>query len=408
MQSIVERFYRYTKYDTQSSWGADCVPTSSSQTQLAALLVQELQEMGIHNARMDDKSYVFAYLPSNTTKGVPSIAFFAHLDTSPDASGKDVCPKLIEKWDGTDILLNEQQNIHLSTDAFPDMKASIGCDLIVTDGTTLLGADDKAGIAEIMEAVRYITSHPEIEHGEVHLCFTPDEEVGLSTEHIDLSNIPAKYGYTVDGSELGEVNFENFNAATVTVCINGKDTHPGEAKHRMKNATLLASEYISMLPSLEIPSATDGYEGYYHVMEMSGNVSNATLSISLRDFTDEGYAYKKKRVALIGDTLNDYYGEGTFEVTVSDYYFNMEKEIEKYPEVKTNLLMAMDMAGVTPLVRPIRGGTDGSSISYMGMPCPNIFTGGSNFHSIYEYCNVQAMEKAVAVIVNLIEIFATR
>lgn len=406
MKPIVERFLRYVKIDTQSTWEAETVPASSNEFVLGQMLVDELKEMGINNAWMDDKAYVFARIPSNQTKEIPSVAFFAHLDTAPDETGANVNPQIIEQWDGSDIILNEEKQIILSRQEFPSLGNSIGKDLIVTDGNSLLGADDKAGIAEIMDAVEYICTHPEFPHGDIVVCFTPDEEIGNSTEYIPIEHVPARYGYTMDGGELGEINFETFNAATAVVTINGTAIHPGEARGKMKNAVLLANDFINHLPWQDSPANTDGYEGFYHVTDISGTVDNAEMTIAIRDFTDQGYERRKQRVQEIADHLNGYYGENTFCVAVEDYYFNMAKEVEKYPEVKDYALQAMKMAGITPIVTPIRGGTDGSSISFMGIPCPNLFMGSSNSHSIYEYCTVQSMEKASEVILNIIRLFA--
>lgn len=406
MSTLIKRFFRYVKIDTQSTWESETVPASENEFVLGKLLVEELKELGTVNAWMDDKAYVFAKIPSNTSKEIPAIAFFAHLDTAPDETGKNVNPRIVEKWDGSDIILNKEKNIILSARQFPHMKASIGDDLIVTDGTTLLGADDKAGIAEIMEAVKYLYEHPEIKHGEVHICFTPDEEIGNSTEYIDIKNVPAAYGYTMDGGEIGEINSENFNAATARIKVNGVAIHPGESKGKMKNATLLAIEFCNHLPWRESPVNTEGYEGFYHVTDLKGSVDTAEISIALRDFYDEGYEYRKNRIIETAQYLNEYYGAGTFEAEVNDYYLNMDKEVRKHPLVKEYALKAMEMAEITPVVVPIRGGTDGSSISFMGMPCPNLFMGSANSHSIYEYANVKAMEKAVEVILNIITLFA--
>lgn len=406
MKPIVERFFRYVKIDTQSTWEAETVPASANEFVLGQMLVDELKEMGITNAWMDDKSYVFASIPSNSPKDVPPVAFFAHLDTAPDETGANVNPRIVENWDGSDIVLNEEKHILLSVKQFPYLAASIGKDVIVTDGNSLLGADDKAGVAEIMEAARYICEHPEMEHGEVHICFTPDEEIGNSTEYINIQNVPAQYGYTMDGGLLGEINFENFNAATATITVNGVAIHPGESKGKMKNAIMLANDFINHLPWRESPVNTEGYEGFYHVTAISGGVDKAEITIALRDFFDDGYAYRKKRVQEITDHLNGYYGEGTFVAEIEDYYLNMAKEVDKCPEVRENALKAMEMAGITPVVEPIRGGTDGSTISFMGMPCPNIFMGSANSHSIYEYCDVQSMEKAQEVILNIVRLFA--
>lgn len=406
MKPIVERFFRYVKIDTQATWEAETVPASPNEFVLGQMLVDELKEMGIENAWMDDKAYVFSHIPANTQRDIPPIAFFAHLDTAPDESGANVNPRVVENWDGSDIVLNAEKGIVLSRSQFPTLNASIGKDLIVTDGNSLLGADDKAGVAEIMEAAKYIMEHPEMEHGEVHICFTPDEEIGNSTEYINIKNVPAKYGYTMDGGELGEINFENFNAATATIKVNGVAIHPGEAKGKMKNAILLANEFINLLPWRESPVNTEGYEGFYHVTGITGGVDQAEIVTAIRDFFTDGYEARKKRVQGIADYLNSCYGEGTFEAKIEDYYLNMALEVEKCPIVKDNALKAMEMAGIQPVIIPIRGGTDGSSISFMGMPCPNLFMGSANSHSIYEYCTVQSMEKATEVILNLVKLFA--
>ena len=381
--------------DTQSTWEAETVPASSNEFVLGQMLVDELKALGIENAWMDDKSYVFAKIPSNQDHPVPPVAFFAHLDTAPDESGANVNPRIIENWDGTDIVLNEDKQIILSKEEFPSLQNSIGKDLIVTDGNSLLGADDKAGVAEIMDAAEYLCTHPEFPHGDVLICFTPDEEIGNSTEYIPIENIPAKYGYTMDGGELGEINFETFNAATAIVTIHGTAIHPGEARGKMKNAILLANDFINHLPWRESPVNTDGYEGFYHVTDINGTVDRAQLTIALRDFTDEGYARRKQRVQEIADHLNQYYGENTFCVEVDDYYFNMGKEVEKYPEVKDYALKAMEVAKKSHRSffdpRPVR---IVSSISFMEFHARNIFMGSAIAPTpIYEYCTIQSMEK---------------
>lgn len=408
MKPIVERFFRYVKIDTQSTWESTDIPASKNEFVLGQMLVRELKELGIENAWMDEKAYVFASIPSNSDRDIPAVAFFAHLDTAPDETGAGVNPRIVENWDGEDIVLNQNKNIVMRVEDFPYLRDSIGKDIIVTDGTTLLGADDKAGIAEIMEAARHVMEHPEEEHGEIHICFTPDEEIGNSTEYIDIKNVPAKYGYTMDGGELGEINFENFNAATATVTVHGTAIHPGESKGRMRNAVLMGVEFINKLPWRESPVNTEGYEGFYHVTDFKGSVDRAEITIAVRDFEEVGYEVRKKRIYQTVDFMNDYYGPGTIEAKIEDYYLNMSREVEKHPEVKEYALEAMRRAKIEPIVIPIRGGTDGSSISFMGMPCPNIFMGSANSHSIYEYCTVQSMEKATEVILNIIKIFAEK
>ena len=408
MKPIVERFFRYVKMDTQSTWESTTVPACENEFAFGQMLVNELKELGIDNAWMDDKSYVFSHIPSNSAKDIPAIAFFAHMDTAPDESGANVNPRLVENYDGSDIVLNAEKGSVLSMKDFPSLRSSIGRDLIVTDGNSLLGSDDKSGVAEIMEAAKYIMEHPEFEHGEVHICFTPDEEIGNSTEYINLENVPAKYGYTMDGGDMGEINLENWNAAAATVKVNGVAIHPGESKGKMKNAIMLANEFINALPRHETPDNTEGYEGFYHVLSFHGAVDKAEMVLSLRDFFDDTYQYRKDRVMEITNFLNHFYGEGTFETTIEDSYLNMKREVEKFPEVRDNALEAIRMAGIEPIIVPIRGGTDGSTISFKGMPCPNLFMGSQNSHSIYEYCSVQTMEKATEVILNIVKLFAEK
>lgn len=406
MKPIVERFYRYIKIDTQATWEAETVPASANEFILGQMLVDELKEMGVTNAWMDDKAYVFASIPANCEKEIAPIAFFAHLDTAPDETGANVNPRLVENWDGSDIILNEEKHIVLGTEQFPYLKASVGKDLIVTDGNSLLGADDKAGVAEIMEAAKYIMEHPEFIHGEVHICFTPDEEIGNSTEYITIENVPAKYGYTMDGGEIGEINCENFNAAIATIRINRCNMHPGVARNKMKNAVLLAQKFIACLPESETPASTEKYEGYYNITDILGSIDQCIMTCYIRDFQYEQYEKQKELLQRTADFLNQYYGEQTFEVTIEDYYLNMKQKLDRHPEILKTAKRAMELAGLEPKLLPIRGGTDGVTISYKSFPCPNLFSGSHNGFSIYEYISVQAMQKAVNVIVNIIQLVA--
>ncbi|MCB7302796.1 peptidase T [Bariatricus massiliensis] len=406
MIPIANRFFRYVSIDTQGNAQENVCPSSENQRFLAELLMDELQEFGVEEVMIDEKSFLYARIPSNVEREVPSLAFIAHLDTSPEVPGGNVKPRIVEKYDGGSILLNKRLGVILSPEEFPAMLEHKGEDLIVTDGTTVLGADGKAGITEIMEAIKHLSEHPEIEHGEIYIVFTPDEELGYSTDFISMERVPARFGFTVEGGSVGEINYENFNAATATVRVNGSNIHPGAARNKMKNAVLLAQKFISCIPENETPESTENYEGYYHISDIRGGIEKCIMTYNIRDFNPENYSFRKERIKKTAEFLNEYYGKGTFEVQVEDYYLNMKQKVDAYPELMENAEKAIRLAGIEPKCIPVRGGTDGVTISFMGMPCPNIFSGEQNGQSVYEFISVQTMEKATQVIVNLIRIFA--
>ena len=406
MKKVTDRFLEYVKVDTQSLDDIETVPSTEKQKNLAKILVEELNEIGAHNVRMDEHCYVYATIPSNSKKDLPSLGFISHMDTSNAISGKDVKPRIVENYDGGEILLNEELKIKMDSVEFPSLKNCIGKDLIVTDGTTLLGADDKAGVAEIMTMAETLLSHPEIEHGTIQIGFTPDEEVGRGVDFFDVKGFGADFAYTVDGGELGEIEYENFNAAAGKVMIQGVSIHPGSAKNKMVNALLLAMEFQNMLPVSENPMYTENYEGFYMLSTLEGSVDSAKATYIIRDHDKDKFEAKKERFLKIGDYLNDKYGDNTFRVTVKDSYFNMKEKIEPHMHLIDNAKKAMEELDVTPIVSPIRGGTDGSRLSYMGLPSPNLCTGGNNFHGRYEYIPVQSMEKVVEILLKLVQIYA--
>ena len=405
---LVKRFIGYTAVDTQSDENSESVPSTEKQKNLAVLLKKELEEMGLEDVYMDDMGYVYASLPANTDKKIPVIGFISHMDTSPSMSGKDVRPRIVEKYDGKDIVLNKEQNIVLSPELFPELLNHKGEDLIVTDGTTLLGADDKAGIAEIISAIEYLQSHPEIKHGKVRVGFNPDEEIGMGAAHFDVERFGCEFGYTVDGGEVGEMEFENFNAAKASFKIQGLEVHPGYAKGKMVNASLLAAELIGMFPADETPATTCGYEGFYHLVGLSGEVDNATATFIIRDHDRQKFEARKAFAAGVAARMNAKYGDGTVVATISDQYYNMKEQIDKVPYVVDLACEAMREAGVNPVKVPIRGGTDGAQLSFKGLPCPNLFAGGMNFHGRYEWVPIQSMEKAMMTVVKIIELCARR
>lgn len=405
---LVKRFLEYTAVDTQSDENSGTVPSTAKQKNLAALLKNELEQMGLEDVSMDEMGYVYATLPANTDKKVPTIGFISHIDTSPSMSGLNVKPRIVEKYDGGNIVLNKEQNIVLSPELFPELLNHKGEDLIVTDGTTLLGADDKAGIAEIITAVEYLQAHPEIKHGKVRVGFNPDEEIGMGAAHFDVAGFGCEFGYTVDGGEVGEMEFENFNAAKAVFRIQGLEVHPGYAKGKMVNASLLAAELIDMFPADETPGTTCGYEGFYHIVGLSGEVDNATVTFIIRDHDRQKFEARKAYAVQVADKLNEKYGNGTVSATVTDQYYNMKEQIDKVPYVVDLACEAMRMAGVEPVKVPIRGGTDGAQLSFKGLPCPNLFAGGMNFHGRYEWVPVQSMEKAMMTVVRIIELCAKR
>ena len=404
MENILERFLRYVAVDTQSDDRCECQPSTAKQFDLQKLLQAELQAMGI-SAEVDEYGYLMAAIPSNTDKKVDSIGFIAHVDTSPDCSGKGVKPQIVENYNGEDIVLNDERNIILSVDKFSELKQYHGKTIITTDGTTLLGADDKAGVAAIMYAVEYLQSNPNIKHGDIKIAFTPDEEVGRGTEHFDVEKFGAKYAYTIDGGEIGELEYENFNAASADITIVGEGIHPGYAKDKMINALSVAIEIDNSLPKKERPQHTEGYEGFYHLVELSGETENATMKYIIRDHDMVAFEARKKTMQQVVDNLNTIYGGNRIKLTIKDSYYNMKEKVVPHYHIVEKAIKAMQQCGVEPKVKPIRGGTDGATLSYKGLPCPNIFAGGHNFHGKYEYLPLESMQKASEVILAIIQLF---
>ncbi|MCQ2084414.1 MAG: peptidase T [Bacteroidaceae bacterium] len=405
---LVERFLRYTAVDTQSSEESETVPSTSKQKNLAILLKREMEEMGLADVTMDDMGYVYATLPANTDRKIPTIGFISHMDTSPSTSGANVRPRIIPDYNGEEIVLNSSQGIVLSPSLFPELLAHKGEDLIVTDGTTLLGADDKAGIAEILTAVQYLQQHPEIIHGKIRIGFNPDEEIGMGAAHFNVDGFGCDFAYTVDGGEVGEMEFENFNAAKAVFRIKGLEVHPGYAKDKMINASAIAAELVGMFPADETPATTCGYEGFYHLIGLSGQVDSATATFIIRDHDRARFESRKAFAQSVADSINAKYGAGTVQAGISDQYYNMKEQIDKVPYVVDIACQAMEEAGIKAVKVPIRGGTDGAQLSFMGLPCPNLFAGGLNFHGPYEWIPVQSMEKAVKTIVGIARICAGR
>ena len=403
MEKLVERFIRYAKVNTQSNENVKTCPSSPGQIQLAQILVSELQDLGMSDVSMDINGYVMATLPANTVKSVPVIGFISHLDTSPDFKAERVNPQIVDHV-GKSILLNARENIVLSPVDFPVINNYLGQQIITTDGTTLLGADNKAGIAEIITAMDYLLHHPEIKHGPVRICFTPDEEIGRGADKFDVKKFNASYAYTVDGGGIGEIEYENFNAAKAKIVIQGLNVHPGSAKNKMKNSMLIAMELNNMLPASDVPEHTEGYEGFYHLIDFSGTVDSTVINYIIRDHDAEKFNKKKDLLIKIVDHLNLKYGPRTVTLIMVDQYYNMKEKIEPVFHIVDLATKAISARGITPKVNPIRGGTDGSKLSFMGLPCPNIFTGGHNFHSRYEFIPIRSMEKAVEVIVKIVEL----
>ncbi len=401
---LVERFLSYTQFDTQSSEDSQTVPSTPKQLVFAEYLKQELEREGLEDVEMDEKGYIYATLKSNMEKQVPTIGFISHYDTSPDCSGEHVKPRIVDNYDGGDVILSE--GIVLSPTKFPELLAHKGEQLIVTDGTTLLGADDKAGIAEIVQAMCYLRDHPEISHGDIRVAFNPDEEIGMGAHHFDVEKFGCQWAYTIDGGDLGELEYENFNAASAKVRMRGVSVHPGYAKGKMVNANRLAVEFASLLPAEETPECTEGYQGFFHLIGMQANIENAQLSYIIRDHDREKFEARKNTIKQCAKAINDKYGEGTCEIEVNDQYYNMKEKIDPNMHVIDLVLQAMQQCGVPQKVMPIRGGTDGAQLSFKGLPCPNIFAGGVNFHGPYEFVSIQVMEKAKAVIVKICELTA--
>lgn len=403
MSKVVERFIKYVKFDTKADDASETVPSTLGQLVLAKELGKELEQLGLSDVSVDENGYVMAALPSNLDKKVPTIGFIAHMDTSPDMSGTNVNPRFVYNYDGGDIKLNDE--VTLSPAELPELKEYIGETLITTDGTTLLGADDKAGVAEIITAVEYLIEHPEVPHGTIKIGFTPDEEIGRGPNHFDVKKFGADLAYTMDGGAIGEIEYENFNAAGAKVTIHGRNVHPGYAKNKMINSVLIANEFIAALPENETPQATEGYEGFYHLNSINGDVENTVLSYIIRDFDKESFEKRKQHMAELAEKLNKKYPNRVV-IDIRDQYKNMREKIETVMHVVDNAVKAMELAGVKPLVRPIRGGTDGARLSFVGLPTPNIFAGGLNFHGKYEYVPVSSMEKAVDVILKLVDLYA--
>ena len=405
MEKILDRFLRYVAIDTQSDENSESQPSAAKELDLLKLLCKELNDMGVE-ATLDEYGYVMGSIPSNIDKKVPAIGFIAHVDTSPDASGKDVKPQIIKNYDGGDIELKGVPGLFLKPSEFPELLAHKGETIITTDGTTLLGADDKAGVAEIMDAVQYIVEHPEFKHGDIKIGFTPDEEIGRGVVKFDVKRFGADYAYTMDGGEIGELEFENFNAASAKIHIQGRNVHPGYAKDKMKNAILIGMEFNDLLPIGQRPELTEGYDGFFHIISFKGSVEEADFGYIIRDHDRKKFEEKKELIAQCAHFINVKYGEGTATLEVKDQYYNMREQVEPYYFIVEKAVKAMEMAGIKPKIQPIRGGTDGANLSFKGLPCPNIFAGGMNFHGKMEFAPLENIEKASEVVLNIIKLFA--
>ena len=405
MEQLIDRFLRYVSVDTQSNPESESQPSAAKELDLLKMLKDELEAMGVE-AELDEYGYVMATIPSNCGKDVPAVGFIAHVDTAPDASGKDIKPQIIKDYDGGDIALKGVEGLYLKVEDFPEMKDYEGQTLITTDGTTLLGADDKAGVAEIMDAVQYIIEHPELKHGKICIGFTPDEEIGRGVVKFDVEKFGADYAYTMDGGAVGELEYENFNAASASVKIQGSNLHPGYAKGKMKNAILIGMELNSLLPVEQRPEYTCGYEGFFHIIGFNGSVEEATFSYIIRDHDMDLYEKRKQTMQDCVDFINKKYGEGTAIVEIKHQYYNMRKMVEPHYHIIEKAVKAMEMEGIKPRIQPIRGGTDGANLSFKGLPCPNIFAGGHNFHGKLEFVPLESMIKASKVILNIISLFA--
>ena len=405
MEKILDRFLRYVSVDTQSDENSESQPSSAKQLDLLRMLRDELTAMGVE-ATLDEYGYVMATLPSNIDRKVPAVGFIAHVDTSPDASGANVRPQIIENYDGGDIALKGVPGLFLKPSEFPELLAHKGETIITTDGTTLLGADDKAGVAEIMNAVQYMVEHPEFKHGEIRIGFTPDEEIGRGVVKFDVKKFGAEYAYTMDGGEVGELEFENFNAASAKIHIQGRNVHPGYAKGKMKNAILIGMELNSLLPVQQRPEFTEGYEGFFHIISFKGSVEEADFGYIIRDHDRAKFEEKKEVIGKCVAFINEKYGEGTASLEVKDQYYNMRQQVEPYYFIVEKAVKAMEMEGIEVRIQPIRGGTDGANLSFKGLPCPNIFAGGLNFHGKMEFAPLESIEKASRVVLNIISLFA--
>lgn len=406
--ALVERFLKYVSFDTQSSEETEVTPSTPGQMVFAKYLKEELESLGLEDITLDEHGYLFATLPANIDKPVPTIGFIAHMDTSPDMSGKDVSPRIVQNYDGSDIVLCAEENVVLSPSQFPELLDHKGEDLIVTNGKTLLGADDKAGIAEIVSAIVYLKEHPEIKHGKIRIGFNPDEEIGLGAHKFDVEKFGCDWAYTMDGGEVGELEFENFNAASAKITFKGRNVHPGYAKNKMINSIRLANRFCAMLPAHETPEHTEGYEGFYHLISFNGDVEQTTVAYIIRDHDRARFESRKKKIERFVSEINAEYGEGTATLELRDQYYNMREKIEPVMHIIDTAFAAMEAVGVKPNVKPIRGGTDGAQLSFKGLPCPNIFAGGLNFHGRYEFAPIQNMEKAMKVIVKIAELVAIK
>lgn len=406
--ALVERFLKYVSFDTQSSEETEVTPSTPGQMVFAKYLKEELESLGLEDITLDEHGYLFATLPANIDKPVSTIGFIAHMDTSPDMSGKDVSPRIVQNYDGSDIVLCAEENVVLSPSQFPELLDHKGEDLIVTNGKTLLGADDKAGIAEIVSAIVYLKEHPEIKHGKIRIGFNPDEEIGLGAHKFDVEKFGCDWAYTMDGGEIGELEFENFNAASAKITFKGRNVHPGYAKNKMINSIRVANRFCAMLPAHETPEHTEGYEGFYHLISFNGDVEQTTVAYIIRDHDRARFESRKKKIERFVSEINAEYGEGTATLELRDQYYNMREKIEPVMHIIDTAFAAMEAVGVKPNVKPIRGGTDGAQLSFKGLPCPNIFAGGLNFHGRYEFVPIQNMEKAMKVIVKIAELVAIK
>lgn len=407
LKDIASRFFRYVRVNTQSDNGSSSCPSTAGQIDLARLILEDLTDIGCTEVSLDRNGYIMATVPSNLNKEVPVIGFISHLDTSPDFSGRNVNPRIVEKYDGQDIELTADGSIRLSPTDFPELRDYTGQDIIVTDGSTLLGADDKAGITEILEAMKFLHDHPEVPHGKIRIGFTPDEEIGRGADRFDVKKFGADFAFTMDGGAIGELEYENFNAASVVINIQGRNVHPGTAKGKMINALQVANDIHALLPANERPENTEGYEGFFHLSRLEGTVDKARMDYIIRDHDFENFTKRKNLLAEITSQFNSTYPEGTVKAAVRDQYYNMKEKIMPVFEIVDLAAAAMREAGIEPLIIPIRGGTDGSKLSYMGLPTPNLFTGGHNYHGRFEFIPLQSMEKAVEVIINIVRIAAS-
>lgn len=406
--ALLERFLKYVSIHTTSDENTGLVPSTPQQMEFAKILAEELKDMGMQDVSLDNKGYLMATLPSNIDKDVPTVGFISHLDTSPDMSGKNVKPRIVENYDGNDIILNEKENIVLSPKQFPELTMYRGQSLVVTNGLTLLGADDKAGIAEIMTAMDDFIKNPDVKHGKVRIAFNPDEEIGLGAHHFDVEKFGCQFAYTMDGGEIGELEYENFNAAGAKVTFYGTNVHPGYAKNKMVNSMKIATKFMATVPANESPEYTDGYEGFYHLTGIGGDVEKTTVSYIIRDHDRKKFEERKAHLQMLVDKINSEFGDNTATLEVKDQYYNMKEKVEPVKYIVDIASEAIRQAGVEPKVKPIRGGTDGAQLSFKGLPCPNIFAGGHNFHGKYEFVPIQSMEKATEVVKNIIKIVANR